>query len=150
MAGGVDALWPSEPFAQSIADRFARFGKNAVVASHPEAGHRVLLPGETTPRSTRNAHGGSYDADLALGRSAWAALLVSFGGRPELSPDTKVLLGSRSAAPSIPAGLRASESTQPMCHEPNKTITDHPNDVFSRTRGSQVDMSAISVPPNEP
>jgi hypothetical protein len=75
VAGGDDALWPSEPFAQSIADRLGRFSKNAVVVSHPEAGRRVLLPGETTPRSTRNAHGGSDDADLALGRSAWAAIV---------------------------------------------------------------------------
>jgi uncharacterized protein len=75
VAGGDDALWPSDAFARSIADRLGRFGKYPTVVGHPEAGHRVLLPGETTPRSTRNAYGGNDAADLALGRSAWRAIV---------------------------------------------------------------------------
>jgi hypothetical protein len=75
VAGGDDALWPSDAFARYIADRLGRFGKNATVVGHPEAGHRVLLPGETTPRSTRNAYGCNDAADLALGRSAWRAIV---------------------------------------------------------------------------
>jgi hypothetical protein len=63
-------------------DRPRRLGKNAVVG-HPKAGHRVLLPGETTPHSTRNAYGGNDAADLALGRSAWRAIvdLLRLAGR---------------------------------------------------------------------
>jgi uncharacterized protein len=74
VAGGDDALWPSDAFARAIADRL-HFWKNATVVGHPEAGHRVLLPGETTPRSTRNAYGGNDAADLALGRWAWRAIV---------------------------------------------------------------------------
>jgi hypothetical protein len=75
VAGGDDALWPSEPFARAVADRLASAGKRASLITHPHAGHRVLLPGETTPRSAKHAHGGSDEADMALGRSAWEAIV---------------------------------------------------------------------------
>jgi uncharacterized protein len=74
VAGGDDALWPSEFFAQSLADRLEATGKHPLLITHPEAGHRVLLPGETTPRSTVNAHGGNDEADRALGLAAWNAI----------------------------------------------------------------------------
>jgi uncharacterized protein len=74
VAGGDDALWPSEVFAQSLADRLKATGKHPLLITHPEAGHRVLLPGETTPRSTVNAHGGNDEADRALGLAAWNAI----------------------------------------------------------------------------
>jgi acetyl esterase/lipase len=79
VAGGDDALWPSELFARSIAARLAAVDKSAVLVFHPEAGHRVLLPSETTPRSTRHAHGGNDAADLALGRAAWDAIEALIG-----------------------------------------------------------------------
>src|SRR5882672_271895 len=74
VAGGDDALWPSDLFAKSIAEQLALAGKNATLIHHPNAGHRVLFPGETTPRSTQHAHGGSDEADAELGRSAWDAI----------------------------------------------------------------------------
>jgi uncharacterized protein len=74
IAGGDDALWPSDIFAKSIGERLASTGKSATLIQHPKAGHRVLFPGEATPRSSQHAHGGSDDADAELGRSAWDAL----------------------------------------------------------------------------
>jgi hypothetical protein len=74
VAGGDDALWPSDVFAKSIAERLASAGKSATLIHHPKAGHRVLFPSETTPRSTQHAHGGSDEADAELGRSAWGAI----------------------------------------------------------------------------
>jgi acetyl esterase/lipase len=74
VAGGDDALWPSDMFAKSIQERLASAGKNATLIHHPNAGHRLLFPSETTPRSTQHAHGGSDEADAELGRSAWDAI----------------------------------------------------------------------------
>jgi len=74
VAGGDDALWPSDMFARSIEQRLASARKNATVIHHPDAGHRVLLPSETTPRSIHHAHGGSDEADAELGRRAWDAI----------------------------------------------------------------------------
>jgi hypothetical protein len=62
--------------ARSIVARLAAFGQHASLIFHPEAGHRVLLPGETTPRSTLHAHGGNDQADAALGQAAWAAIVA--------------------------------------------------------------------------
>jgi uncharacterized protein len=74
VAGGDDALWPSDVFAKSIAERLAAAGRNATLLHHPHAGHRLLFPSETTPRSIQHAHGGSDEADAELGRSAWDAI----------------------------------------------------------------------------
>lgn len=71
VAGGDDALWPSDIFANSIQTRLAAAGKNATFIYHSKAGHRVLFPSETTPRSTQHAHGGTDQADAELGSSAW-------------------------------------------------------------------------------
>ena len=54
-------------------------GKPVSLVFHPNAGHRVLLPGETTLRSTRHAHGGNDTADMALGRAAWNAIEALIG-----------------------------------------------------------------------
>jgi acetyl esterase/lipase len=74
VAGGDDALWPSDMFARSIEERLASAGRSAPFIHHPNAGHRLLFPGETTTRSTQHAHGGSDEADAELGRSAWDAI----------------------------------------------------------------------------
>lgn len=74
VAGGDDALWPSDIFAKSIEERLASVGKTATLIQHPNAGHRVLFPSETTPRSIQHAHGGGDEADAELGRSAWDAI----------------------------------------------------------------------------
>lgn len=71
VAGGDDALWPSDLFARTLAQRREAAGNPHVLLIHPKAGHRVLLPGETTPRPALNAHGGTDEADQALGLAAW-------------------------------------------------------------------------------
>lgn len=71
VAGGDDALWLSDLFARTLAQRLEAAAKPHVLLIHPKAGHRVLLPGETTPRSTVNAQGGTDEADQALGLTAW-------------------------------------------------------------------------------
>lgn len=74
VAGGDDALWPSLWFATDIVGRRGAVGKGAQLISLPDAGHRILLPGESTPRSTLHAHGGSDEADSRLGREAWEGI----------------------------------------------------------------------------
>src|SRR5579859_8130044 len=71
VAGRDDALWPSDLFAEAIAERLASARKQAGLVLHRNAGHRVLLPGEVTPRSALHAHGGSDQADRDLGLAAW-------------------------------------------------------------------------------
>lgn len=71
VAGGDDALWPSLDFAQSIIQRRQDIAMTTCLVSVPDAGHRILLPGENTPRSGLHAHGGNDDADTRLGRLAW-------------------------------------------------------------------------------
>lgn len=71
VAGCDDALWPSDKFATSIVQRRASAGLPTQLVLGKDAGHRVLLPGETTQRSSRHAHGGNDEADAALGRLAW-------------------------------------------------------------------------------
>ena len=78
VAGGDDALWPSVMFAESVVERLERAGRTARLVVHPDAGHRILLPNETTPRSTLHAHGGSDAADRALGQAAWGTMLGLF------------------------------------------------------------------------
>jgi uncharacterized protein len=81
VAGGDDALWPSDAFARSVVERLALAGRKATLVVHAEAGHRVLLPGETTPRSEKHAHGGSDLADMELGEAAWAEIVRVLGLR---------------------------------------------------------------------
>ncbi|MDW9973029.1 hypothetical protein GOB98_24170 [Sinorhizobium meliloti] len=79
IAGGSDALWPLDTFAWSILERRQLFGKDAVLISDPEAGHRVLLPGETTSRSSLHACGGCDVADARLGQASWASMTTLLG-----------------------------------------------------------------------
>ncbi len=74
VAGGDDALWPSDWFARALVGRRAEASKATRLVVHPEAGHRTLLPGETKPRSSLHAHGGSDEADAALGSAAWTEI----------------------------------------------------------------------------
>lgn len=75
VAGGEDRLWPSLAFAEAIARRREVAGLATTLVSHPEAGHRVLLPGERPPPPSRLVHGGSAEADAELGRRVWPELL---------------------------------------------------------------------------
>ncbi|HSZ53750.1 MAG TPA: acyl-CoA thioester hydrolase/BAAT C-terminal domain-containing protein [Caulobacteraceae bacterium] len=79
VAGEDDRVWPSARFARELARRLADSGRASRLVTHPKAGHRVLLPGETTPRSEVNLHGGTDEADMALGRQAWAAICETLG-----------------------------------------------------------------------
>ncbi|MEU6136153.1 alpha/beta fold hydrolase [Nocardioides sp. NPDC047086] len=72
VAGGDDALWPSVLFAEAIRRRRTAHDLETIVVSHPDAGHRVVLPGEPVlPLSRRLAWGGSEAADRELGLRAW-------------------------------------------------------------------------------
>ena len=88
VAGGDDALWPSDMFARRITERLAGCGKQARLVMHPQAGHRVLLPGEATPRSALHAHGGGDQADRELGHAAWDAILAVCGLDGDLGGET--------------------------------------------------------------
>ncbi|RWC60244.1 acyl-CoA thioester hydrolase/BAAT C-terminal domain-containing protein [Mesorhizobium sp.] len=74
VAGGDDALWPSLSIAADIVRRRSEAGKVTNLVSSPDAGHRILLPGENTPRSALHAHGGNDEADSRLGRKAWECI----------------------------------------------------------------------------
>jgi alpha-beta hydrolase superfamily lysophospholipase len=80
-AGGDDALWPSALFAEQIRRRRAAAGRATTVIGHPDAGHRVVLPGEMSlPPRPDLAHGGTAAADAALGRELWPVLLEAMFG----------------------------------------------------------------------
>ena len=75
VAGGSDEVWPSVLFAETIRRRRTAHDLETIVVSHPEAGHRVVLPGEPgAPFSTTLAWGGSEEGDRELGRLAWAEI----------------------------------------------------------------------------
>jgi len=80
VAGAADALWPSDAFARSIAQRLRDRARKCALLIHPEAGHRILLPGESTPRSHLHAHGGTDHADAELGKAAWNAIVECMQG----------------------------------------------------------------------
>jgi uncharacterized protein len=73
-AGGDDRLWPSLDSAEAIIRRRDAAGLPTTLVSHPEAGHRVLLPGETPPPPSHLVHGGTAAADAELGRRLWSRL----------------------------------------------------------------------------
>ncbi len=80
-AGGDDRLWPSLDFSEAIVRRRARAGLPTTLVSHPDAGHRVALPGEVPPPARSDlAHGGSPAADAELGRMLWPELLAVLSG----------------------------------------------------------------------
>lgn len=46
IAGGDDRVWPSVAFATAISQRRQAHGGRTTIVEHPDAGHRLLLPGE--------------------------------------------------------------------------------------------------------
>lgn len=74
IAGGNDRLWPSLDLAEDILRRRDAAGLPTTIVSHPDAGHRLLLPGEEVPPPPRLVHGGTPGADAELGRRAWPHL----------------------------------------------------------------------------
>ena len=78
VAGEDDQVWPAADFARAIASRRSSYGRETVVVTHPDAGHRVVLPGEVPPeRGRAMARGGSPEADAALGHLAWPHVVRS-------------------------------------------------------------------------
>ncbi|MEU0312435.1 alpha/beta fold hydrolase [Nocardioides sp. NPDC006273] len=72
VAGGDDALWPSVLFAEAVRRRRTAHDLETIVVTHPDAGHRVVLPREPVlPLSRRLDWGGSEEADRELGLLAW-------------------------------------------------------------------------------
>jgi uncharacterized protein len=72
VAGGDDAIWPADQFAAALAARRAKSNQPARLVIHPQAGHRVIFPGEAVITETDiRAMGGSQAADRELGEAAW-------------------------------------------------------------------------------
>jgi dienelactone hydrolase len=72
VAGGDDQVWPSLESARRIEARRTAYALPTTLVTHPHAGHRVVLPGETVATGgLRMARGGSEASDRALGRLAW-------------------------------------------------------------------------------
>ena len=77
-AGGADAVWPSAAFAEQIREVRAAAGVATTVLLEPEAGHRVVLPGEPPAQPTADyGYGGTEAADRRLGERVLAALTGS-------------------------------------------------------------------------
>ncbi len=74
IAGGDDRLWPSSDFADEVVDRRSAAGLRTELVSHPRAGHRVVLPGEQPRPASHLVHGGTPEADAALGALVWPHL----------------------------------------------------------------------------
>ena len=80
VAGGDDRLWPALDAARAIEARRSEAGLPTTVVTHPDAGHRVVLPGEPVATGgMRLARGGTDEADRALGLLAWPELLRVLG-----------------------------------------------------------------------
>ena len=72
VAGGDDQVWPSVTFARAVQARRRALELPTTLVTHPEAGHRVVLPGEPVAGGgQRMARGGTEAADRALGERAW-------------------------------------------------------------------------------
>lgn len=76
IAGGDDQVWPSAYFAQQIVAAREQAGLHTTLISHPDAGHRLLLPGEQPATGgVPMARGGTSTADAALGERAWPEII---------------------------------------------------------------------------
>lgn len=76
VAGGDDAMWPSLPFAEQLAQRRRSAGATLRLITRPDAGHRPRLPGESpAPVSRQFLYGGTPEADALLGAAAWPHVL---------------------------------------------------------------------------
>ncbi|WP_319056574.1 acyl-CoA thioester hydrolase/BAAT C-terminal domain-containing protein, partial [Streptomyces europaeiscabiei] len=85
VAGGDDAMWPSLPAAERLAERRRTAGVGVRLIARPDAGHRPRLPGESpAPASARFRYGGTLEADTLLGTTAWPHVLdvLRDGDRP--------------------------------------------------------------------
>ncbi|WP_405875954.1 MULTISPECIES: acyl-CoA thioester hydrolase/BAAT C-terminal domain-containing protein [unclassified Streptomyces] len=82
VAGGDDAMWPSLPFAEQLAQRRRSSGAGVRLIARHDAGHRPRFPGESpAPDSPHFLYGGTPEADALLGTAAWPHILDVLGGR---------------------------------------------------------------------
>ncbi|MER6081078.1 acyl-CoA thioester hydrolase/BAAT C-terminal domain-containing protein [Streptomyces sp. NPDC001833] len=80
VAGGDDAMWPSLPFAEQLAERRRSAGATVQVITRQDAGHRPRFPGESpAPHSPHFRYGGTPEADRLLGEAAWPHILDRLG-----------------------------------------------------------------------
>lgn len=76
ITGGDDRVWPSDRFAAEISARRSAHGRETTVVTHPAAGHRMVLPGETVAAGgVTMARGGSPSADAELGALVWPQIV---------------------------------------------------------------------------
>ncbi|WP_200958519.1 acyl-CoA thioester hydrolase/BAAT C-terminal domain-containing protein [Terrabacter sp. Root181] len=72
VAGGDDQVWPSVTFARAVQARRKALDLPTTLVTHPDAGHRVILPGEPVAAGGQQmARGGTEVADRELGERAW-------------------------------------------------------------------------------
>src|SRR5699024_2481296 len=80
IVGGDDQVWPSDTFAAEIVRTRTVHGLTTTVISEQDAGHRLLLPGETPAVGGMSMRrGGSAEADAALGARAWPEIVRIVG-----------------------------------------------------------------------
>ncbi|MFM6850939.1 MAG: acyl-CoA thioester hydrolase/BAAT C-terminal domain-containing protein [Terrabacter sp.] len=80
VAGGDDQVWPALASARAVEARRDACGLPTTVVTHPGAGHRLILPGESVPGGgMRMARGGTDAADRELGELAWPEILRVLG-----------------------------------------------------------------------
>jgi hypothetical protein len=78
IAGGADRMWPSLRFARQLAARRSDAGREAMLITHADAGHRIVFPGEVAPPpSPHFDHGGTPEAAAALGTAAWPHVMAA-------------------------------------------------------------------------
>lgn len=78
VAGGDDRVWPSTRFARELVERRTAKGLETTTITHPGAGHRLLLPGESAVTAGATmARGGSPAADAELGALAWPHIVTA-------------------------------------------------------------------------
>jgi len=82
VVGGDDRVWPSDDFARRIAASRESAARVTTVVTHPDAGHRLLLPGERPAAGGVNmSRGVTAAADAELGTLAWPEVLRVLAGR---------------------------------------------------------------------
>jgi hypothetical protein len=82
VAGGDDRVWPSLDFAHEVEARRTAYGLPTTLVTHPDAGHRVILPGESIATGgAAMERGGSEPADRALGLLVWPEIRRVLGAR---------------------------------------------------------------------
>ncbi|QMU97261.1 alpha/beta fold hydrolase [Microbacterium esteraromaticum] len=80
IVGGDDQVWPSDLFAREIVAARRPAGLMTTVIGHPDAGHRLLLPGEEPASGgVHMERGGTAAADAELGERAWPEILRVLG-----------------------------------------------------------------------